>query len=237
MPTLNLIILFLLGTLLGNYADRTGARLAFLYADGEEIESEFSERQKWMLFIRPAFVEEGKIRRSIVSVMGGLLAVFAFLAHGYSLELVVSLALLVMLLMIFTTDLLSMVIPNRVLLLFLPVFLLLRILEPLDPWWSAFAGGAVGYLLIFIIILVSRGGMGAGDMKLFGVLGIVLGLKEVLLAFFLSCLIGAVIGIIMQLMGRTGRGQAIPFGPYIVAGTFITYFAGERMLEFYASFF
>jgi len=151
--------------------------------------------------------------------------------------LLVALALIVMLLTIFTTDILVMIIPNRVLIVFLPIFIVLRILSPLDPWWDMFIGSATGYLIIMLIIIVSRGGMGGGDMKLFGLLGIVFGLKQILLAFFLACLIGAVVGILMQVMGRTKRGQAIPFGPYIVVAAFFVYFLGQQMLDFYVSFF
>ncbi|WLV24123.1 A24 family peptidase [Aciduricibacillus chroicocephali] len=236
MDILNLTTFLLIGLALGYYADCVGARLASFYENGEEVGPQLSKKQGWLLFIRLNFEVKGKLRRTILSVTSGLLAILAYSVHGYSAELIVSLALLTMLIMIFTTDLLSMVIPNRVLLLFLPIFIVLRILEPLDPWWSAFAGGAIGYFIIFIIILVSRGGMGAGDMKLFGVLGIVLGWKEVLLAFFLACLFGAVIGLIMQMTGRTERKQAIPFGPYIVFGTLIAYFFGSPILEFYGGF-
>lgn len=237
MHIMNLIIYFLIGLSLASYADRVGALLASFYEEGEEIDPQPTKKQGWLLFIRPTFEEKGKIRRAILSVTGGLLAILAFDRHGFNLELFVALALITMLFMIFTSDLISMVIPNRVLLLFLPIFIILRILSPLEPWWSALVGGAVGYFIIFIIILVSRGGMGAGDMKLFGVLGIVLGWKVVLVAFFLACFFGAIIGIIMQLLGRTERKQAIPFGPYIVLGSLIAYFFGSQILKFYGSFF
>ena len=45
-----------------------------------------------------------------------------------------------------------------------------------------------------IIILVSNGGMGAGDMKLFGIIGIILGWQIRIVTFFLAHLFGAIVG-------------------------------------------
>lgn len=237
MHDLNLLLFFLIGGLLGSYATRLGARLVPLYDDGEELKHGQTFMQFWSPFQRPASNPPHKGLHSALALSGGLLASLSFQYFGYSIELLVALSLIVMLLAIFTTDILVMIIPNRVLIVFLPIVMALRLLSPLDPWWDMLVGGAVGYLLIMLIIIVSKGGMGGGDMKLFGVLGLVFGLKETLLTFFLACLIGAVVGILMQIMGRTKRGQAIPFGPYIVLAAFLVYFLGEPMLDFYISFF
>src|SRR5699024_7055652 len=145
-----------------------------------------------------------------------------------------------MLAIVFITDINYMLIPNRVLYFFLPFFIVLcilsplapcyvslicwlvayllipffivlRILSPLDPIYDALIGGIVGYFLIAIIIIISNGGMGAGDMKLFGVLGIVLGWKLTLLTFFFATLFGAVVGIILRLTKKNNKNEPIPF--------------------------
>src|SRR5699024_11733347 len=118
----------------------------------------------------------------------------SYLKIGFEVELITALLLMSILMIILVSDITYMLIPNKVLLFFLPLFIMMRIIQPLEPWWSALIGGGIAFLLLAIIILVSKGGMGAGDMKLFGLLGIVLGLSKVLLTFFLSCLLGAVIG-------------------------------------------
>src|SRR5699024_11539224 len=99
-----------------------------------------------------------------------------------------------------------------------------RLVHPLEPWWSSVAGAVTGAAIIALIILISRGGMGAGDMKLFGVLGFVFGFKEVLLAFFLSCMIGALIGVVLMMLEVVNRKQAVPFGSYIALWPLLTYF-------------
>ncbi|MBZ4317340.1 A24 family peptidase, partial [Mycobacterium tuberculosis] len=85
-----------------------------------------------------------------------------------------------------------MLIPDRILLFFLGLFLIERIIYPLDPWYNSLIGGIVAFALLLLIAYASKGGMGGGDIKLFGVLGFALGLKTVLLAFFLSTLVGTI---------------------------------------------
>jgi leader peptidase (prepilin peptidase)/N-methyltransferase len=77
--------------------------------------------------------------------------------------------------------------------------------------------------------------MGGGDIKLFAVLGLVLGWQDVLLAFFFSCFYGAIIGGIGLLIGKVERRKPIPFGPFIVLGTITAYFIGSSLVEWYIS--
>src|SRR5699024_12599796 len=108
-----------------------------------------------------------------------------------------------------------MLIPNKIILFFLPLLIISRIISPLTPWYDMIIGAVVGYTTIALIIVLSRGGMGAGDMKLFFILGIVLGWKEVLLTLLLSSLLGACIGLILSLLRKVGSNIPIPFDLYI----------------------
>ncbi|GGA82143.1 hypothetical protein GCM10008025_26720 [Ornithinibacillus halotolerans] len=152
---------------------------------------------------------------------------------GFNFELLKALFLVSLCVIVFVTDMKYMLIPNKILLFFLPFFVILSFIAPLEPWWSPLVGAAAGMGIIALIIIVSRGGMGAGDMKLFGVLGIVLGLEKVLIAFFLSCLFGSVIGILLILFRIIKRKQPVPFGPYIVVATLLTYFFGDDIIQAY----
>lgn len=172
----------------------------------------------------------------LIELLTGALFALSYAEIGLHLELVTALLLMSMLIIILVTDLKFMLIPNKVLLFFFPLLLVMRVIVPLDPWWSAAAGCLIGTLVIAVIILISRGGMGGGDMKLFGVIGLVLGVKAVLLAFFLSCMIGAVIGITLLSLKIIDRKQPVPFGPYIVVGTIITYFYGGFLIDWYFNF-
>lgn len=172
----------------------------------------------------------------LIELLTGLLFAYAYFHFGMQLELVVALIFISLLMIVFVSDMYYMLIPNKVLLFFLPILIVARIFVPLDPWYDALFGGVVGYVLIAIIILASKGGMGAGDMKLFGVIGLVLGWKLTLLTFFLAAFFGALIGGGLMLLKRVNRGEAIPFGPFIVFGALISYFHGEKLIGLYIAF-
>jgi leader peptidase (prepilin peptidase) / N-methyltransferase len=171
-----------------------------------------------------------------VEFMTAVLFVAAPLFIGWNSELVIAWTLISLLMIIFVSDMRYMLIPDKVLLLFAGIFLLERIFIPLDPWWDSVIGSLVGFCLLLLIAVISKGGMGGGDIKLFAVLGFVLGLKWVLLTFFMATLYGAVFGLIGLLIGILKRGSAIPFGPFIAAGAITSYFFGDNILQFYLSF-
>lgn len=173
----------------------------------------------------------------MIELATGLLFLYSFLQFNLRIELITAILFISLLMIVFVTDITYMLIPNRLLLFFLPFFIIMRIYEPLSPWYDAIIGAIVGYGLVAIIIIVSKGGMGAGDMKLLGLLGIVLGWKLVLLTFFLAAFLGAIIGGFLMLIKRVKRKQPIPFGPYIVIAAIISYFYGEEVVTFYLSFF
>ncbi|RDW21790.1 prepilin peptidase [Oceanobacillus chungangensis] len=168
-----------------------------------------------------------------IELLTGFLFAFSFWKIGFDWELITALFLVSMLMIILVSDITYMVIQNKILLFFLPLITVMRVIQPLDPWWSPIVGAIVIAVILAIIILVSRGGMGAGDMKLFAVLGIVLGVEKVLLAFFLSCLLGAIIGMLLILFKVIKRKQPVPFGPYIVLAALIAYFYGEMLIDWY----
>lgn len=84
-----------------------------------------------------------------------------------------------------------------------------------------------------LVIVVSKGGMGGGDMKLFGLLGFVMGVEALLLTFFLSALSGAIVGGALLTTKVISRKQPIPFGPFIVISACITHFSGTMIIDWY----
>nr|WP_083865435.1 A24 family peptidase [Neobacillus bataviensis] len=169
-------------------------------------------------------------------LLTGLLFMTAPLVVGWSTELVVALTLISMFMIIVVSDINYMIIPDKILIWFAGIFLLERIIWPLNPWWDSLLGAVTGFALLLIIAVVSKGGMGFGDVKLYALLGLVLGVKIVLLSFFLSTLFGAVIGGLALLFKIVKRRQPIPFGPFIAAGTLTAYFWGSEIITFYIHF-
>ena len=173
----------------------------------------------------------------IVELMTGVLFLAAPFIVGWTSELFVAWTLISLFMIIFVTDLTYMLIPDKVLLVFTGIFLLERIFIPLNLWWDPLLGAVVGFTLLLLIAVASRGGMGGGDIKLFALIGFAVGMKMVLLSFFLSTLFGALFGVIGMLIGKLKRKNPIPFGPFIAAGTLTAYFYGDSIIEAYLSFF
>lgn len=172
----------------------------------------------------------------IIELMTGLLFAAAPLLLGWSMELIIAWALISLMVIIFVSDVMYMLIPNKILLFFTIVFLLLRIFIPLDPWWDPLAGGLAGFMIPFFIAVISKGGMGGGDIKLFALVGLAIGLKGVLLSFIFATLLGAIFGVAGLIAGLVKRGEPMPFGPFIAAGTISAYFFGQDVLDWYWRF-
>jgi leader peptidase (prepilin peptidase) / N-methyltransferase len=169
-------------------------------------------------------------------LLTGILFATAPLVFGWSGELVVALTLISMFIIITVSDIHYMIIPDKILIWFAGIFLLERIFIPLTPWWDSLLGAVTGFTLLLIIALVSKGGMGMGDVKLYALLGFVLGFKLVFLSFFFSTLFGAVIGGLALLFKIVKRKQPIPFGPFIAAGTLTAYYWGSDLIDLYLQF-
>lgn len=165
----------------------------------------------------------------------GLLFVAVYLRFGLSLELLAGLLLVSLAVIVSVSDLAYMLIPNRILLFFLPLLLLARVLHHDLPLWQYALGALAGGGVLLLIHLASRGGMGLGDMKLFAICGLVLGTVQIGTALLLACLAGTLIGGMLLLLGIVKRKQPIPFGPFLAFGTLAAYLFGDALLSEYWS--
>jgi leader peptidase (prepilin peptidase) / N-methyltransferase len=172
-----------------------------------------------------------------VELVTGLLFMLAFYQFGLTGELAIALTFISLLVIIFVSDIAYMIIPDKVLLFFIPVLLIERLAVPLDPWWEIFVGAICGFGLLLLIALISKGGMGGGDIKLFFVIGLTLGFKLTLLTFMAASFIGAIFGVSGMIAGRFNKKQPIPFGPFIALGALISYFYGDILINWYISSF
>ena len=97
---------------------------------------------------------------------------------------------------------------------------------------SAIAGG-----LMMIIYLISRGGMGAGDVKLSFVLGLWLGVQGVLVCLMIAFILGGIVGATLLILKIKSRKDPIPFGPYLCLGAFVSLIYGPYIIYWYWSLF
>jgi leader peptidase (prepilin peptidase) / N-methyltransferase len=172
----------------------------------------------------------------IIEMITGILFMLAPIILGWSIELIIAWTLISLMVIVCVSDIHYMLIPDKVLIVFTFIFLVERWFIPLSPWWDSLAGAAVGFTLLLAIAFISKGGMGGGDIKLYAVIGLALGIKLVLISFFLATFFGAVFGLLGMLVGKVKKGKPMPFGPYIALGTITAYFYGENILKWYIQF-
>lgn len=169
----------------------------------------------------------------VSELLTGLLFAFSYWELGFSTELVVALLFISLLIIINVSDIAYMLIPDKILLFFLPLLIVGRIFSPLSPWWDSIVGALVGFAILYLIAVVSKGGMGGGDVKLFFLIGIVLGTVNSLLTLFIASVIGMIVGIIVLKVRGQGRKTPVPFGPSIAIAAVIVYFYGETLIKWY----
>jgi leader peptidase (prepilin peptidase)/N-methyltransferase len=101
-------------------------------------------------------------------------------------------------------------------------------------------GAVVLFAAYLVMALVYPGGMGFGDVKLAGVIGMLLGYLgwgALVVGGFSAFLLGGVFGIALLVARRANRKSGIPFGPWMLAGAWLGIFIGERIWNWYLGLF
>ena len=118
--------------------------------------------------------------------------------------------------------------------------LLLLVPAILQPSWPEYANAWLGALALFAfyfaLAYIYPAGMGLGDVKLAGVLGLYLGWLGwgvLLVGGFLGFFLGALVGVGLIIFNRAGRKTAIPFGPFMLLGTLFGIIWGPALSDLY----
>ncbi len=98
--------------------------------------------------------------------------------------------------------------------------------------------GLIAGGFFYSLAAVSNGKwMGGGDIKLVAFMGLILGWQGVLIALYVAFILGAIVGVFALLSGEKKLGSKIPFGPFLVIGTFVGLTYGEKIISFYVKIF
>jgi leader peptidase (prepilin peptidase) / N-methyltransferase len=102
---------------------------------------------------------------------------------------------------------------------------------------NALIGGAVGFVFLLIPAIISRGGMGFGDVKMAALIGFTTGFGEVLVAVLGGIVLGGLVAIFLLIFHIKKRKEVIPFGPFLSLATIVTLIWGSSILEWYLGIF
>jgi leader peptidase (prepilin peptidase)/N-methyltransferase len=146
------------------------------------------------------------------------------------------------LIIIFVYDLKHYLIPDKVIYPAIGIALIFNFQFLISNQFSIFkysilsAFGAAAFFLTIVLISHEKW-MGWGDVKLAFLIGLFLGWPNILVALFLAFFIGAIIGIGLIIAGKKTLKSEIPFGPFLISGTFLAMFFGPKILDWYLSLF
>ncbi|HET7628311.1 MAG TPA: prepilin peptidase [Bacillales bacterium] len=240
---------FVVGTILGSFYNVAGLRLP----KGEPI---FFARSRcsgcrralsWheLVPVVSFFLLQGRCRKCgcklswlypfVEAATGCLFSLIVFVFHSDG-SVLFGLLVVSLLAIVFVSDLTYMIIPNRVLLVFLLIFVssksfgLLSAAFPLS--WT---GALTGFLVPMAAAWLSSGKIGGGDVKLLTLLGFMLGLPGVLTTLFFACLSGLLYSCVRIGIGWMKNDEPIAFGPFIALGAVICLFCGKPLLSLYFS--
>lgn len=183
------------------------------------------------------------LRLPIVELATGVIFALLTWHYGLGLELAIALIYACLFLLIFVIDLERGLVLNVVI---YPGLALAFIFSFFWPWpassWpdigvlSALIGGVTGFGVMMLPYLISRGGMGGGDVMLAGLMGMVTGFPLILVALLLGIVGGGLVAISLLALRLRTRKDPIPFGPFLAAAAMVTLIWGQPILDWYTGF-
>jgi len=181
------------------------------------------------------------VRYPLVELLTGVLFAVMAWKFGFSWELPAFLFLAAVGVALAAIDLDTRRLPNVITLPAYPVALVLFLLPAiLDSRWPdygrALAAGVILFAFYFLLAFIYPAGMGFGDVKLSGLVGLYLGWLgwgALIVGGFLGFALGAIVGVALMVRGRAGRKTALPYGPFMLLGALIAIFVADPISSWY----
>ncbi len=177
----------------------------------------------------------------IVEALTGILFLLSFWKFGLGWKFASSVVLISGLIVVFFIDLKYQIIPDAVSLPGILAGVVFSLFIPGFTWWQSLLGVLIGGGVLYFLatagqFLFKKESLGGGDIKLAAMLGAFLGWEKVILVFFISSLLGAVVGGLLMLFIKSFRNKRIiPFGPFLALASVVALFVGDKIIYLYLS--
>lgn len=176
----------------------------------------------------------------LVELAGGVLGACIALIYGLEAQSLWIFGACLTLLVLSVIDFRTQLLPDAITLPLLWAGLAYQLLFQPLLLPSAVIGAMAGYLVLWSFywlfkLVTGKEGMGYGDFKLLAALGAWLGWQWLPLLLILSAGLGAVLGILLQLLVPRLRGAPMPFGPYLAVAGWIALLFGTPLMSLYLS--
>ena len=106
-----------------------------------------------------------------------------------------------------------------------------------EAYLRALTGSGLGFGMMLVIYLGTRGGTGAGDVKLAALLGAMLGFPQIVAGLALGYILGGIAAVILLALRIKSRKDPIPLGPALVIGTALVVLGGTGVYSWYLNLF
>lgn len=172
-------------------------------------------------------------RYPIIEALTAAVFVSVALVNGLDWRLVLELPFAAVLIAVAAIDLERRVIPNKILLPAAIYGIAAAALVATGEMPELLIAGGAAFLALLLMALAHPAGMGMGDVKLAGVMGLYLGSSVVpalLVAFFAGTIVG--LGAILR-EGAGARKKGVPFGPFLALGGIVGLLAGPELVDLY----
>jgi leader peptidase (prepilin peptidase)/N-methyltransferase len=172
-------------------------------------------------------------RYPAVELITALVFAAVVLVRGFDDDLIIELPFVAALIALAGIDLDHKLLPNKIVYPLAAWGIVAVLIADRDDFVEHLVGGAGAFLFLFAAVLAYPRGMGMGDVKLAGAMGIYLG-ASVIPALLIAFLSGSVVGMgIIVREGAEARKKAVPFGIFLAFGGIVGVLAGPELIDLY----
>jgi leader peptidase (prepilin peptidase) / N-methyltransferase len=174
-------------------------------------------------------------RYPIVELLTALTFAAVVLVRGFDDDLILELPFVAALIALAGIDLDHKLLPNKIVYPLAAYGVIATLLVDRDELVENLVSGAGAFAFLLAAVIAYPRGMGMGDVKLAGAMGLYLG-ASVIPALLVAFLSGSVVGIvILAREGAAARKKAIPFGVFLALGGIVGVLAGPELIDLYES--
>lgn len=168
-----------------------------------------------------------------VELLTALVFIFLWWQYGLTVQFVIMSFYYCLLIAILVIDLEHTLILNKIVYPATAAALIITAVTPGYDIVQALIGGGLGLGIMFGIALIFRHGMGWGDVKMAGLMGVMVAFPGILMALLLAIVGGGLAAVTLLTFKLKGRKDAMPFGPFLSLATMATLLWGDSLLRWY----
>lgn len=167
----------------------------------------------------------------LIELLNGVAYLGIYKYMGLSITTILTCIAFSILLVIFIIDIRYMIIPNGLVV----ALFILAVIETIVM--RAYLQNIIGFfavsVFLLVLLIITRGGLGFGDVKLMAVAGLLIGWQKIILALMIGSIVGSLIGIGLLVFKITKRKEPIPFAPFLTVGIMLAMLFGDSIITWY----